>query len=98
MQTVETHHELHRSRGFTSERAAVDTEGVAVYAARRIAGSDLQAIERYFEMSYPAVSRRVRAVETTLQHDGRLRKWVTGVLGALDGKVKTCPKIQDRIQ
>src|SRR5262249_5059718 len=52
---------------------------VAVYAARRLAGSELQTIGRYFGLSYPAVSRRVHAVEAALQHDVRLRKRVDNI-------------------
>lgn len=69
-------------------RRPSEARQVAVYAARRIAGSDLQTIGRYFGLSYPAVSRRVHAIKAALQHDARLRKRVGNFLGAID-KVKT---------
>ncbi len=62
---------------------------VAVYAARRIAGSDLQTIGRYFGLSYSAVSRRVQAVESALQHDASFRRQIKSILGATNVKVKT---------
>ena len=65
-------------------RRPSEARQVAVYAVRRIAGSDLQTIGRYFGLSYPAVSRRVQAVETTLQHDMSFRKRVEGILKALN--------------
>ena len=70
-------------------RRPSEARQVAVYAARRIAGSDLLTIGRYFGLSYPAVSRRIQAIETRLQHDGSLRKQIAGVLGTTDAKVKT---------
>jgi REP element-mobilizing transposase RayT len=69
-------------------RRPSEARQVAVYGARRIAGSDLQTIGGYFGLSYPAVSRRVHAIEVALQHDARLRKRVDKVLGAIN-KVKT---------
>ncbi len=56
---------------------------VAIYAARRLAGSNLQTIGCYFGMSYPGVSRRVQAAEMALQHDGSLRTRVEGILRPL---------------
>ena len=70
-------------------RRPSEARQVAVYAARRIAGCDLQTIARYFGLSYPAVSRRVQAVETRLRHDAKFRHRVDRVLGALDAQVKT---------
>lgn len=62
---------------------------VAVYAARRIAGSDLQAIAHYFGLSYSAVSRRVQAVATRLREEAQFRKRVDRVLETLEAEVKT---------
>jgi putative transposase len=70
-------------------RQPSEARQVAVYAARRIAGSDLQTIGRYFGLSYPAVSRRVQAVEATLKHDASFRKRVARILSFLDAQVKT---------
>jgi chromosomal replication initiation ATPase DnaA len=72
---------------------------VAVYAARRIAGRDLQTIGGYFGLSYPAVSRRVHALEVALRHGVRLRKRVDKVLGAIID-VKPGPRLRriSRIQ
>ena len=64
-------------------RRPSEARQVAIYAARRLAGSDLQTIGRYFGMSYPGVSRRVQAVEMALQHDGSLRTRMEEVLRPL---------------
>ena len=69
-------------------RRPSEARQVAAYGARHIAGSDLQTIGCYFGLSYPAVSRRVHAIEAALQHDVRLRKRVDKVLGAIK-KVET---------
>lgn len=87
----------HVARGYGQSEAEVrqrtrrpsEARQVALYAARRLAGSDLQTIGRYFGLSYPAVSRRVQAIEATLQHDTRLRKQIDSIVGFLDAKVKT---------
>lgn len=70
-------------------RRPSEARQVAVYAARRIAGSDLQTIGQYFGLSYPAVSRRVQMVASTLQQDARFRQRVEAVLGGLAAQVKT---------
>jgi REP-associated tyrosine transposase len=64
-------------------RRPSEARQVALYAARRLAGKDLQTIGRYFGMSYPGVSRRVQAVEMALQHEGSLRTRVEEVLKPL---------------
>ena len=64
-------------------RRPSEARQVAIYAARRLARSDLQTIGRYFGRSYPGVSRRVQAVEMALQHDGSLRTRVQGMLRPL---------------
>jgi len=71
-------------RRFT--RRPNEARRVAMYAARRIAGSDLQTIGAYFGLGYTGVSRRIQAVATALQHDGKFRARVKQVL---DAKVKT---------
>ena len=67
-------------RQFT--RRPGEARQVAVYAARRIARSDLQTIGRYFGMSYTGVSRRVQAVATALQHDTSFRQRGERILAA----------------
>jgi len=65
-------------------RRSGEARQVAMYATRRIAGRDLWTMGGYFGLSYPAVSRRVHALEVALPHDVRFRKRVDKVLGAIN--------------
>jgi putative transposase len=64
-------------------RRPSEARQVAVYAARRIAGRELQRIGHYFGLSYTAVSRRVQAVGMALEHDAIFRQRVESMLGPL---------------
>jgi chromosomal replication initiation ATPase DnaA len=71
-------------RRFT--RQPSEARQVAVYAARRLAGSDLRTIGAYFGLGYTGVSRRVQAVTSALQYNEKFRARVQRML---DPKVKT---------
>ena len=61
-------------------RRPSEARQVALYAARRVAGTDLTEVARQFGLGYAGVSRRVAAVEAKLLTDHRYRARVQALL------------------